>query len=53
MGEGILLIAVVLFLLSVQPLVDAAPLLEGSLFARLLLPLVAAAGRIVFPPGEL
>lgn len=52
-GEGILLICVVLFLLSVQPLVDTAPLLEGSFFARLLLPLVAAAGRIVFPPGEL
>ncbi|MDR2029569.1 MAG: CvpA family protein [Treponema sp.] len=52
MGEGILLICVVLFLLSVQPLFDPVPLLERSFFARLFMPLVGTVSRLVIP-GEL
>jgi membrane protein required for colicin V production len=51
--EGALLICVVLFLLSVQPLVEPDRLLEGSFFARLFLPMVGVMSRSVFPPGEL
>jgi membrane protein required for colicin V production len=52
-GEGVLLICAVLFLLSVQPLVDSAPILERSFFARLFLPLVQTAMRSAIPPGEI
>jgi membrane protein required for colicin V production len=52
-GEGILLICLALFLLSVQPLFDPAPFLERSFFARLLMPFVGAVSRFVIPPGEI
>lgn len=45
LAEGLLVVSVFLFILSIQPLFDSAPLLEGSLFSRYLLPLVAEAGR--------
>jgi membrane protein required for colicin V production len=38
--EGALLVTLALFFLLSQPLFDAAPLLEDSLFARFLLPLI-------------
>jgi membrane protein required for colicin V production len=42
--EGLLVVSVVLFILSVQPLFDPARLLEKSLFAKYLMPFVAMAG---------
>ncbi|OHE72091.1 MAG: colicin V production CvpA, partial [Treponema sp. GWB1_62_6] len=45
LAEGLLVVSVFLFILSIQPLFDSAPLLKGSLFARYLLPLVTEAGR--------
>jgi membrane protein required for colicin V production len=47
--EGTLLTALALFFLSGQPLFDAAPLLEKSLFARFLLPLMG----VVLPAAGL
>jgi membrane protein required for colicin V production len=38
--EGLLLVCLTLFVLSIQPLFDAGPLLAKSLFARYLLPLI-------------
>jgi membrane protein required for colicin V production len=40
LAEGILVTGLVLFVLSIQPLFDPAPLLDRSIFARLLLPLI-------------
>jgi len=49
--EGLLVVSVVLFVLSVQPLFDPAALLEKSLFARYLLPLVGEVGRSAAAAG--
>jgi membrane protein required for colicin V production len=38
--EGLLLVSLILFVLSIQPLFDQRPLLENSFFAKLLNPLV-------------
>jgi len=43
--EGLLVVSVALFALSVQPLFDPSGLLEESLFARYLMPLVSMAGE--------
>lgn len=43
--EGFLVVSVALFALSVQPLFDPSALLEESLFARFLLPLVGELGE--------
>lgn len=43
--EGLLVVCFSLFVLSVQPLFDPAELLDGSLFARYLMPLVSLAGE--------
>jgi len=43
--EGLLVVSVVLFILSIQPLFDPAALLERSLFAKYLMPLVSLAGE--------
>ncbi|MDR2476194.1 MAG: CvpA family protein [Treponema sp.] len=40
MFEGIIVVSLLLFLLSVQPLFEEKPLLEQSIFARILLPLI-------------
>jgi membrane protein required for colicin V production len=40
MVEGIAVTSLLLLVLNVQPIFDAAPLLEGSVFAELLLPFV-------------
>lgn len=41
--EGLLVVSVALFVLSVQPLFDAGPLLSHSIFAKYLMPIVHAA----------
>ena len=41
--EGVVLVSLVVFVLSIQPLFDAAPLLEKSFFARALAPYIGAA----------
>jgi len=38
--EGLTLTALLLFILSIQPLFDAAPIIEGSTFAQILLPII-------------
>lgn len=43
--EGVLLVSVALFVLSVQPLFDPSNLLEKSLFAKYLMPFVTMAGQ--------
>ena len=45
-GEGLLLVAVALFLLNWQPFFDPSELLGNSLFARVLFPLLPSPGRI-------
>ncbi|MBN1835665.1 MAG: CvpA family protein [Spirochaetales bacterium] len=45
-AEGLLLVAVVLFLLNWQPFFDPGPLLGDSLFARFLCPLLPSPERI-------
>jgi len=40
LAEGIAVISLVLFLLRIQPLFDPSSLLQDSIFARLLLPLI-------------
>ncbi|MDR2435675.1 MAG: CvpA family protein [Treponema sp.] len=42
--EGIIVVSLVLFLLSVQPLFESGPLLEKSLFAKVLLPFITGMG---------
>ena len=42
LAEGCAIIVLLLFLLSIQPLFDPAPLIDQSYFARLLLPLIGA-----------
>jgi membrane protein required for colicin V production len=53
--EGILLVSLILFLFTLQPLFDAGPLLENSVFARLftryLLPFIAVVGDSLGRPG--
>jgi membrane protein required for colicin V production len=43
--EGLLVVSVALFVLSVQPLFDPAPLLKDSQFAHYLMPFVSMAGE--------
>jgi membrane protein required for colicin V production len=45
-AEGIAVIGLVLFILSIQPLFDAGGILEDSFFAKLLLPLISEAGSL-------
>lgn len=45
LAEGLLIVCLALFVLSVQPLFDPASLLEGSVFARYLMPFVSLAGE--------
>jgi len=40
LAEGVVVVCFVLFVLKVQPLFDSSEVLEGSFFARLLLPLI-------------
>jgi membrane protein required for colicin V production len=43
--EGIIVIGLILFLLSLQPLFDSRRILEKSFFAKLLLPFITGYGR--------
>jgi membrane protein required for colicin V production len=43
--EGIIVVSLVLFVFSVQPLFDPAPLLEKSFFAHILMPLITGNGN--------
>jgi membrane protein required for colicin V production len=54
LAEGILVAGLILFVLSIQPLFDPAPLLGRSIFARLLLPLIGSryGGLPAFLPAE-
>jgi membrane protein required for colicin V production len=45
--EGIVVISLLLLALKLQPVFDAAPLLEGSFFAELLLPLIGRPGSVL------
>jgi membrane protein required for colicin V production len=51
--EGVIVISLVLFVLTIQPLFDPAPVLRNSFFAKILLPLITgrenAAAFIGFP----
>ena len=40
LAEGILVVCLLLFLLTIQPFVDSKPILNGSFFAELLIPLI-------------
>jgi len=46
LAEGIAVISLVLFLLRIQPLFDPSSLLQDSIFARLLLPLITGKENI-------
>jgi len=46
LAEGIAVISLVLFLLQIQPLFDPSSLLQDSIFARLLLPLITGKENI-------
>jgi membrane protein required for colicin V production len=43
--EGFIVVSLVLFLFSVQPLFDYRPILEKSLFAKILMPLITGSGK--------
>ncbi|MDR2246253.1 MAG: CvpA family protein [Treponema sp.] len=49
--EGVVLVSLVVFVLSIQPLFDAGPLLEKSYFARTLAPYIGAARNAITLPG--
>jgi membrane protein required for colicin V production len=49
--EGIVLISLVIFLLSIQPLFDIQPVLEKSYFARTLTPFIGTARDVIRLPG--
>lgn len=55
--EGIVVISLLLLALKLQPVFDAAPLLEGSFFAEILLPLIGRPGSVLpavtLPPARL
>ena len=42
--EGIAIVSLLIFLISVQPLFSAGPVLDGSIFADILLPLIVKPG---------
>ena len=48
-GEGILVITIVLFVLMWQPIFDSTSLIQNSLFAQLLLPLMPPPSSIPVP----
>jgi membrane protein required for colicin V production len=60
LAEGIIVVSLILFVLTIQPLFDPAAVLNKSLFARLLLPFITggeygpgpAALLFLLPPGN-
>jgi membrane protein required for colicin V production len=49
--EGAVLVSLVIFLLTVQPLFDIQPALEKSYFARILTPFIGTARDVIRFPG--
>jgi membrane protein required for colicin V production len=53
LAEGIVVVCLLLFVLTIQPLFDPAPLLNKSIFAEILLPFITGgeygAGSVVLP----
>ncbi|MDR2071577.1 MAG: CvpA family protein [Treponema sp.] len=49
--EGAVLVSLILFVLTIQPLFDAQPLLEKSYFAQTLAPYIGAAKNAIQFPG--
>jgi membrane protein required for colicin V production len=49
-AEGIILVSLILFVLTIQPLYDMQPLLEKSLFARILEPFIGVVEQSFQPP---
>ena len=47
LAEGILAVSLVLFLISIQPLFEPSLVLQGSIFGRILLPLIIESSREV------
>jgi len=45
-AEGIVLVSLILFILSIQPIFDSSVLLNESFFARVLLPLITGDGGL-------
>jgi membrane protein required for colicin V production len=45
--EGVLLVTLIVWVISIQPLFDPRPLLESSVIARILLPLAGSAREII------
>ncbi|GHV68207.1 hypothetical protein AGMMS49928_07110 [Spirochaetia bacterium] len=45
--EGFVVVSLILFVLTIQPLFDPLPVLRGSLFAELLLPLISDSGELI------
>jgi membrane protein required for colicin V production len=45
MAEGLVVVSLVLFLFSVQPLFDPRPMLEKSLFADILMPFITGSAK--------
>jgi membrane protein required for colicin V production len=43
--EGIIVVSLLLFVISVQPLFESGPVLENSFFGKLLLPFITGEGR--------
>ncbi|MDR2517010.1 MAG: CvpA family protein [Spirochaetaceae bacterium] len=53
-AEGILVVSLFLWLFSAQPLMDPAPVLNGSVFYRMLRPVIGVMEEtvIALPPGD-
>ncbi|MDR2258646.1 MAG: CvpA family protein [Treponema sp.] len=54
LAEGIIVVCLILFVLTIQPLFDPAPILNKSTFAEILLPFITGGeygpGPVVLPP---
>ena len=50
--EGILIISCVVFILQIQPFIDTDKMLAGSLFARIILPILIPAAAAVITGNE-
>ncbi|MDR3336501.1 MAG: CvpA family protein [Treponema sp.] len=44
--EGVVLVSLLLWIMTIQPFLDAAPVLEHSIFAEILLPFIGSLGKV-------
>jgi membrane protein required for colicin V production len=51
LAEGIVAVSLVLFVIVIQPLFDPAPVLQGSIFAGIILPLISNFSRELTEPS--